>query len=369
MERMTPAGRAGKLLLIFGLIGFAVLVGLITVTSPAISDASPAGSKPLPAANLKSLTYGSGVTANPYLVWTPKSYYKRKQRKIKAPLLVMVHGCQTTADEQMRANLYNRLAGKYGFVVAYPDVNESEASLPGPLRRCWRFFDTSNWSRGSGDPAAIAGITGAVMNQRWIDPQRVYLAGMSSGGFMVSALAAAYPDLYAAVAINAAGAYQDGGCFFNDSGKLASDLAPLAREEMGSRARIVPRLVMGGDADQAIPPSCADKTLEQGLRTNNLVLGSSQTGPISLKPAATREVAAAEPDGYPSTVSNYKDANGCLVGQRWLIHGMNHFWPGGTDDPTYKNFTDPKGPSGAEISWRFLSRFTKKGTAMPCATR
>ena len=173
---------------------------------------------------------------------------------------------------------------------------------------------------------------------------------------------------YAAVGLNAGGAYTDFSCIGVNSPMTAEQSAALARTEMGPRARIVPRLVMGGDADQGIPPACADKALEQGLRTNNLVLGSSQESPISLEPTASRDVAATKTGGYSSTVSNYKDPNGCLIGQRWLIHGMNHFWPGGTDNPTYKNFTDPKGPNGAEISWNFFKRFTKKGTAMPCAT-
>ncbi len=56
-----------------------------------------------------------------------------------------------------------------------------------------------------------------------------------------------------------------------------------------------------------------------------------------------------------------------MIGERWLIHGMNHFWPGGSSDPEWANFTDPKGPSGARITWRFLSRYTKRSTAMPCA--
>lgn len=55
------------------------------------------------------------------------------------------------------------------------------------------------------------------------------------------------------------------------------------------------------------------------------------------------------------------------MGERWLIHGMNHFWSGGSSDPRWKDFTDPKGPSGAEASWRFLSRHTKSDTGMPCA--
>ena len=45
----------------------------------------------------------------------------------------------------------------------------------------------------------------------------------------------------------------------------------------------------------------------------------------------------------------------------------NHFWSGGTTDPKYASFTDPKGPSGAEASWAFLKRYRKSDTAMPCA--
>jgi poly(3-hydroxybutyrate) depolymerase len=141
--------------------------------------------------------------------------------------------------------------------------------------------------------------------------------------------------------------------------------AQLAFNEMGSRARIVPRFVMGGDSDQAVSPACADKALEQGLRTNNLVLSGTQTGPIALTPASVREVP--KPGGYSTTVKTYRDPSGCLIGERWLVHGMNHFWSGGTTDPKYKDFTDPRGPSGAEASWAFFRRYTKDTTGMPCA--
>src|SRR4051812_17783185 len=145
----------------------------------------------------------------------------------------------------------------------------------------------------------------------------------------------------------------------------AETSAQLAFDQMGPRARIVPRLVIGGDADQGIPPACADKALEQGLRTDNLVLGASQEGPIALSPAGVRK--EQKPGGYAYMVKSYRDPAGCLIGERWLVHGMNHFWSGGTTDPKYASFTDPKGPSGAEASWAFLERFRKSDTAMPCA--
>ena len=50
-----------------------------------------------------------------------------------------------------------------------------------------------------------------------------------------------------------------------------------------------------------------------------------------------------------------------------MIHGMNHFWPGGSSDPELANFTDPKAPNGAKKTWSFVSRYTMDSTAMPCA--
>ena len=88
-------------------------------------------------------TYGSGDAAHPYIVYVPRSYRASQA----TPLLVMAHGCQTTAQEQMRANLYNGLAERKGFIVMYPDTNADEDAQPGPLRRCWRFFDQNDWHR------------------------------------------------------------------------------------------------------------------------------------------------------------------------------------------------------------------------------
>ena len=312
----------------------------------------------------QTFVQGSGLSAYPYRVYTPSSYSAGRP----APLLVMTHGCQTTAEQQQRANLLDPLADREGFLVLYPDVNPIESDVqPGPLRNCWQFPLPTNWHRDGGDPQAIAAMTRRVMERWSVDPERVYMAGMSAGAFMTSIMAAAYPDLFAAVAINAGGAYADGLCIGVPVGIPVALSAQLARDEMGARARIVPRLVTGGDSDQGIPPGCADKALEQGLRTNNLVLGRTQDAPISLAPADVRAVPADKPGGHPSTVSTYRDPAGCLIGERWLIHGMNHFWPGGSTDPALEGFTDPRGPSGAEITWAFLRRFAKSDTAFPCA--
>lgn len=341
---------------------------LALVTVVVLGLAGSAGAGPAAAADppepgsTQTFTFGTGASAYPYLVYVPTTYDPGRP----APLVVMTHGCQTSASQQQRANLYDRVAEREGIVMLYPDVNPAEVAQPGPLSRCWQFFNPGSWHRDAGDPAAIAGMTRAVMARWRVDPERVYMVGMSAGSFMTSIMAAAYPDIFAAVAIMAGGAYADPLCLVgNPLSTPVSLSARLAREEMGPRARVIPRIVMGGDADAGITPPCADKALDQGLRTDNLVLGARQDGPIPLTPAAVRE--EANPGGRGSTVRTYRDPDGCLIGERWLIHGMNHFWSGGSSDPALKGFTDPTGPSGAEVTWRFLSRYTKSTTGMPCA--
>ena len=51
----------------------------------------------------ETFSFESGGATYSYIVFTPTTY--RSSRP--APLVVMTHGCQTTAEQQMRANLYN----------------------------------------------------------------------------------------------------------------------------------------------------------------------------------------------------------------------------------------------------------------------
>jgi poly(hydroxyalkanoate) depolymerase family esterase len=349
---VTVTGGSGP----FGAVLLLVVAGILALPSP--GNASPVPGR------VQSLTYGSGLTTHPYLVYTPRGY--RPGRHL--PLLVMLHGCQTTAYEQMEANLYNPLADRRRFVVAYPDVDPIEVAQPGPTRNCWQYPNPMDWQRGQGDDAVVAAITRIVIRGWAIDSQRVYLMGMSAGAFLTADMAATYPDIYAAVGENAGADYEDWECTFQSVVSLpVTTTAQDAYGEMGARARIVPKIVIGGDADQAIPPPCADKALEQTLRTDNLVIDHEQRRPIGLTPATVQH--RQKPEGYSYTISTYVDQYGCMIGQRYLVHGMNHFWSGGSSNPKWHYWTDPKGPSAALASWSFFSHYTLANTARPCVKR
>ena len=339
---------------IAGLVG-AVLVGALLVLAPDAA-ATAAGGPPA------GMTTAGRVTSNgsefPYLLHTPASY----QEGAPVPLVVVVHGCQTTARQEMELTRFNDLAEREGFVVLYPEVDAIGQQLPGPLAHCWRFYDPTAYFRGNNDPAAIAAMARAVMSERSIDEERVYLVGVSAGGLMTSASAAAYPDLYAAVGLVVTAGYADAPCFTTGIGIPVEVSALLAFQQMGPRARVVPAISIGGGADAAFPTTCTRKALEQSLRTNNLVLGGAQDGPLPLAPATVRE--AQVPEGRAYTVRTFLDPDGCLVGESWVIHGMPHAWPGGAD---YGGYTDTLAPDGAEAIWAFLERYRRSATSMPCA--
>jgi poly(hydroxyalkanoate) depolymerase family esterase len=318
--------------------------------------------RPFPG-HTQRFTYATGSAAYQYIVYTPASY---RPGRAKA-LVVVLHGCGTTAQAQMQISRYNPLADRQSFVVLYPDLDATGVNAPGGIRECWRFGAASSWQRGGGDAAAIAGMTRSVIDHWHIDRQRVYLAGISAGGFMTTIMAATYPDLYAAVAVAAGGAYRDSSCLGGETATLSAEQsAQLAFAAEGPRARVVPILVMGGDSDGVVPPMCADKALAQGLMTDNLVLDRRLTAPISLTAASVNHDQV--PGGRAYTVSTYRDVHRCVIAQRYLIAGMGHSWPGGAPGPKWAGFSDPSAPSAAQASWAFFARFRKSATADSCGS-
>jgi poly(hydroxyalkanoate) depolymerase family esterase len=296
-----------------------------------------------------------------YSVYVPSSVAPGS----RVPLVVLLHGCTTSADQQSAASGYNPLAQKHRFVVLYPDVDAADA-ING---RCWRgIWDPNTETRGHGDAAAIAAMTRAAIGRWHIDPDRVYAIGMSAGAFETAILGADYPDLYAAIGIHSGAAYLGGelGCL--TAKPRPSDTTVLARAaltQMGARARVMPVIVLHGDRDERVPYRCGRQALAQWLATDRLALRRARLPALPSSPS--RIVRATVPGGHSYTVSSYTDRGGCLIAQLWTIHGMGHAWSGGSPSPRSARFTDPRGPSAAAASWAFFSRWRLARPAQKCS--
>ena len=339
--------------------GLALLLS-IGVVSAGPGRAAPRSDEPRPGT---SNEYPDGDAT--YRVYTPRGYHQGM------PLLVMVHGCNTSAAQQEGANRLNDIADRRGFVVLYADHDTATNTELGthPVR-CWRWYSPADWLRDGPDPTTIAGQTRAVMSRWKIDPQRVYAVGMSSGAMITSALGATYPDLYAAIGIVAGCQYAGGApCVAApyQSVDQTDQQAELAHDQQGTRARVVPVIDIRGDADRTVTPAAGPRVIEQWLKTANLALSGDGAKPLRLAPASTRH--AAVPGGRSYTTQTYRDAAGCLVAQRVVVHGMDHFWPGGSPDPRWYEYEDPTAPNGGELAWDFFSHFRRDLTGGPCTER
>ena len=117
----------------------------------------------------------------------------------KRPLVVVIHGCNSTDDEQAAVSGYDAIAAEKNFLVLYPDVDAGDVRTG----RCWKgFWRPADETRGHGDARAIAEMTRAVVGSWNVDASRIYVIGISSGAFEASMLGADYPDVYAAIGIH-----------------------------------------------------------------------------------------------------------------------------------------------------------------------
>jgi poly(hydroxyalkanoate) depolymerase family esterase len=296
-----------------------------------------------------------------YMVYVPASY----RAASTVPLVVVLHGCRTTASQQVVASGYAPIADRRHFIVLYPDVDPVDRSHGD----CWKgIWDPGAEGRGRGDAGAIAAMTSAVMRTWRIDPARVYVIGISAGAFESSILGASYPDLYAAIGIHSGAAYLGGeeGCLAaGESPTNTATLAHAAMAAMAQHARVMPVILFHGDQDQVIPYRCGEQALRQWLDTDNLVLERERSAAVPVRPATVMPGVVV--GGHRYTVTSYLDDQRCTVAQLWTIHGMGHAWSGGSGDPTVAQFTDPRGPSAAAASVAFFFHWSLSRGASVCA--
>ncbi len=83
----------------------------------------------------------SNGTEYRYLLHTPTSYRPGRA----APLLVMVHGCQTTAEQEMKATASTRSPSGRASSSSTPTSTQLGRAQPGPANQCWKFPYPPAW--------------------------------------------------------------------------------------------------------------------------------------------------------------------------------------------------------------------------------
>lgn len=257
-----------------------------------------------------------------YKLYVPSSYAGQP-----SPLLVMLHGCTQNPDDFALGTGMNALAEEWNCLVVYPAQSQQANA-----QRCWNWFNAIDQTRDQGEPSIIAGLTRDLMARYVVDPEQVYVAGLSAGGAMSAILGTLYPELYAAVGVHS-------GLPFAAAHDLPTAMAAMKgdfRRPKGNKVRELPIIVFHGDQDTTVHPANGEELIRRRRRHAN--------EEIAVEPGRV-------PDGHAYTRTVHRHPDGTIHAEHWLVHGFGHAWSGGNTLGTY---TDSKGPDASREMMRFF---------------
>ncbi len=232
-------------------------------------------------------------------------------------LIVVLHCCgQTAAGYDLGAG-WSTLAQHYGFALLMPEQKHSNNG-----QGCFNWFNPEDTTRGSGEACSISQMIAQMVHENAIDPNRIYVTGLSAGGAMTTAMLATYPETFAAgaviaglpfgVATNVREALNG---MFQTPARPAPELGDLVRNASDHKGPW-PRLsVWHGSADRTVNPANADEILKQWLDVHQLPSAPMSEGTV---------------DGYPRQI--WWNGDGETLVESYTITNMAHGTPLGLAD-------------------------------------
>jgi polyhydroxybutyrate depolymerase len=121
-----------------------------------------------------------------YKVLTPKNYDPKK----KYPFILSLHGFSSNGAGQAAYFPLADLAEKHGFVYCFPSG----------IGRSWNASNACcDWANKYDDSAYLRGLILHAQEKFSVDKKRVYVTGLSNGGFMCYRMAYDHADLVTAI--------------------------------------------------------------------------------------------------------------------------------------------------------------------------
>jgi poly(hydroxyalkanoate) depolymerase family esterase len=259
-----------------------------------------------------------------------------------AALVVVLHGCTQNGAAFAERGGWVELAERQGFALLAPEqIVSNNPNL------CFNWFLHEDTERGHGEVASIAHMINHMVGDIGLDPDRVFITGLSAGGAMTAAMLATYPELFSGGAIIAGLPYGAARTLVEAVSAMRHvDLAGAA--ERADRLRHAapapvraPRLsIWHGDADWVVNVANAEAVAAQWVDA------------MALKPS----VPAPAPEGVARTVWSAPGASTAQV-ELNLVKGLGHGIPLSTRGEDGLGHTAPYMLEAGISSTREIARF------------
>lgn len=236
-------------------------------------------------------------------IYIPASFQKN------GPLIVVLHGSTQSAESYNTGSGWSALADECGMALLFPGQNRTNNAVGS-----FNWFNPGDSHRSAGEPLSIRQMIGRVVDNYDVDPSRIFITGLSSGGAMTSVMLATYPELFAGGAIIAGLPYGTAGTLMQAMFRMkghgsTSDhkLDQLVRAASNFTGPWPTISVWHGGRDRIVDISNADSIVRQWQKIHKV------EGP----PTRVEDVA-----GFPRRV--WVDAQGREVIEEYIIDGMGH---------------------------------------------
>jgi poly(3-hydroxybutyrate) depolymerase len=268
--------------------------------------------------------------------------------------MIVLHGCaQTAADLKSRAD-WAALSEAFGITVVLPRVPGG-----GKYAGCWDYYG-SNHTRTNRHNDDLLALVDAILGAPGleVDPDQVYLAGLSSGGGQAMVMGCLAPEVFAGIGIAAGPSVGTSVSQFSTVSTTAASAKSVCRSLAGSHSDAFETQLA------AVVAGTRDYTVAQGYAELNAQVFSELYGEASGETLTPYAFAVDQLRGYQprGTGIEASDSVGPRV-SRITADGMGHAWPAGTGAGFEMAFVASEGVDYGWYLAEFFSRHNRRADA------